>query len=204
MLLSDNEILSRCVTPELFGLKAPMISPFVIGSVNVNEHGQKISSYGFSSYGYDSQLGNVFKTLKPRTKPLLLYGDNNDVEYEDHVIGTEPDDAFILTAKTFALGVSHEEICMPRDCTVICMAKSTLARANLQVVVTPLEAGWNGHITFEIFNNNDFDICLKPGMGICQLLFLKGNSECTTSYADRNNGTGGKYQNQPKLPVAYR
>jgi len=80
---------------------------------------------------------------------------------------------------------------IPKDILVICVGKSTYARCGLDVLVTPLEPEWEGHITIEISNNTSLPAKVYANEGIAQLIFLKGE-ECQTSYKDRN----GKYQNQ--------
>lgn len=40
-----------------------MISPFEPGQVRYNEHGEKLVSYGTSSYGYDVRCANEFKVF---------------------------------------------------------------------------------------------------------------------------------------------
>jgi dCTP deaminase len=62
----------------------------------------------------------------------------------------------------------------------------------LIVNVTPLEPEWEGHVTLEISNTTPLPARVYANEGICQFLFLKADSECEISYADR----GGKYQGQ--------
>jgi dCTP deaminase len=106
-------------------------------------------------------------------------------------------DWIIMPPHSFVLGHTVEKIKVPRDVSVVCMGKSTIARAGIIVTVTPLEAGWEGYVTLEITNTTDIPIKLWSGIGISQLLFQPGNEPCMVSYADR----GGKYQNQPQKPV---
>ena len=40
-----------------------MIEPFEAGQVRVGEQGQKLVSYGTSSYGYDVRCAREFKTI---------------------------------------------------------------------------------------------------------------------------------------------
>ena len=66
--------------------------------------------------------------------------------------------------------------------------------------VTPLEPGWEGHVTLEFSNTTPLPAKIYANEGACQFLFLKGNERCETSYKDR----AGKYMGQrgvtlPKL-----
>ena len=88
---------------------------------------------------------------------------------------------------------------MRREVTAICMPKSTLARIGLCASITPIESGWSGYITIEMYNQTDYPIRVHAGMGIMQLLFSEGEP-CNVSYADRS----GKHQNQPAVPIVAR
>lgn len=117
----------------------------------------------------------------------------------DSECGVEVKDAdwVIMPPHSFILGHTEEKIKVPRNVSVVCMGKSTIARAGIIVTVTPLEAGWEGYVTLEITNTTDIPIKIWSGIGITQLLFQPGNEPCETSYAER----GGKYQNQPQEPI---
>ena len=43
---------------------------------------------------------------------------------------------------------------IPEDVLVICLGKSTYARCGIIVNVTPLEPGWEGHVTLEFSNTH--------------------------------------------------
>ena len=66
--------------------------------------------------------------------------------------------------------------------------------------VTPFEPGWEGYVTLEISNTTPLPAKIYANEGLAQVLFLKGEEMCMTSYADR----GGKYMQQTgiTLPVA--
>lgn len=71
------------------------------------------------------------------------------------------------------------------------VGKSTYARVGIIVNVTPIEPGWNGHLTIEIANALPSPVVVYAGEGIAQVQFHKINDPLI-SYADRS----GKYQNQ--------
>ncbi len=65
--------------------------------------------------------------------------------------------------------------------------------------VTPLEPGWEGHVTLELSNTTPLPAKVYANEGIVQLLFFQGDRPEVT-YRDRQ----GKYQGQrgvtlPKL-----
>ena len=157
---------------------------------------RRVISYGLGSYGYDIRLSpNEFKVF--RRFPGLIVdpkGTGADtcmesVRLRQTAVGGES--YFILPAHSYGLGVAMEYLDMPRDVTALCIGKSTYARWGIIANLTPVEAGWKGHLTLEFSNSSDADVRLYANEGIAQLLFFQGE-DCSVSYADR----GGKYQNQ--------
>lgn len=222
-ICSDRWIKSMCVNDDGTPKRKPMISPFVAESVSVFEHKpeQKIPSYGLSSYGYDVRLGRNFKIFSAdhegdyyETETISTNGDVRHVNRaiprhhakpidvlsfneESNIIEAKDVDSIIIPPGGFVLGHTVERIIVPPDVSVVCMGKSTIARCGLLVIVTPLEAGWEGYTTLEIANLTKRSIKLHTGIGITQMQFFQGKERCMTSYADR----GGKYQNQAQIPV---
>ena len=183
-ILSDQEIIELCQ-----GNK-PLIIPFTNGQVRVNEKGDKIVSYGTSSYGYDLRCGNKFKVFSNINACVV---DPKGIDVKSFVdVEVEDDEFVIVPPNSFVLTYSKEKICMPRDVTGIVLGKSSYARVGLNCIATPLEASWEGHVTLEFINGTPLPVKLYAGEGCCQVLFLKGDVQCITSYADR----GGKYMNQ--------
>lgn len=101
----------------------------------------------------------------------------------------------LIPPHSFALGETVEEFDIPRDCLAIVLGKSTYARCGLIVNVTPLEPEWKGKVTVELSNTTPLPLRVYAGEGIMQVLFLKAEEICKTSYADKK----GKYQNQEGL-----
>lgn len=198
-----------------------MITPFFPNSIKVDSTGKRIPSYGCSSYGYDVRIDRNFKLFKTTAYSSLAergYGFGYDSTPEgiiyrhlpayDGVIDVcnfNPDtyievndvDYIVIPPHGFILGNTPEYIRVPRNVLVNCIGKSTLARCGLSVLVTPLEAGWEGHVTIEIINGTALPVMLKSGIGVSQLMFFEADEDCETSYADR----GGKYQKQAARPI---
>lgn len=76
---------------------------------------------------------------------------------------------------------------------------STYARCGIIVNVTPLEPEWRGRVTIEISNTTPLPAKIYAGEGIAQIIFLKAQETCRTSYADKK----GKYQDQPGLTLPF-
>jgi len=171
-----------------------MIEPFVGSQVRF-EKGEKIISYGLSSYGYDLRVSNEFKVFTNIYNCIVdpkNFSDNSFVHMEV--------DECIIPPNSFALARSVEYFRIPRDVLTICIGKSTYARCGIIVNVTPFEPGWEGYVTLEISNTTPLPAKIYANEGLAQVLFYRGAEVCETSYADR----GGKYMNQVgiTLPVA--
>ena len=163
-----------------------MIEPFEPGQVR-HVDGQKIVSYGTSSYGYDIRCSNEFK-LFTNLNSTIVDPKNFDPNSFVEVTG----DYCIIPPNSFALARTVEYFRIPRNVLTICLGKSTYARCGIIVNVTPLEPGWEGHVTLEFSNTTPLPAKIYANEGACQFLFLKGNEPCETSYADR----AGKYMGQ--------
>ncbi|PCJ29501.1 MAG: dCTP deaminase [Rickettsiales bacterium] len=167
-------------------LKEAMISPFVGEQVKVAESG-KIISYGLSSYGYDARVAREFKIFTNINTAIV-----DPKNFDNDSLVTKETDVCIIPPNSFALAHTVEYFKIPSDVLVICVGKSTYARCGIIVNVTPLEPGWEGHVTLEFSNTTPLPAKIYAGEGACQFLFLKGNEQCSVSYADR----AGKYMGQ--------
>ncbi len=159
-----------------------MIEPFSEKQVR-----EGIISFGLSSYGYDLRVANKFKIFTNVNSAVIdpkAFDGRSFVEVEGESILVPPN--------SFALAHSIEYFRIPRDVLAICLGKSTYARCGIIVNVTPFEPEWEGVVTLEISNTTPLPAKIYANEGLCQVLFLKGDQPCETSYADRN----GKYQGQ--------
>lgn len=164
-----------------------MIAPFEPSQVRHNERGQKIVSYGTSSYGYDVRCANEFKVFT-NVHSAIVDPKNFDEKSFIDIVGDE----CIIPPNSFALARTVEYFKIPRDVLTICLGKSTYARCGIIVNVTPLEPEWEGHVTLEFSNTTNLPARIYAGEGVAQMLFLQSDEVCEVSYKDR----GGKYQGQ--------
>ena len=56
---------------------------------------------------------------------------------------------------------------------MICLGKSTYARCGIIVNVTPLEPGWEGHVTLEFSNTTPLPAKIYANEGAAQFVFIK-------------------------------
>ncbi|WFF37884.1 dCTP deaminase [Moraxella nasibovis] len=166
-----------------------MISPFEPKQVRHNEQGDKIVSYGTSSYGYDVRCANEFKVFT-NVHSAIVDPKNFDPKSFVDIVGDE----CIIPPNSFALARTVEYFKIPRDVLTVCLGKSTYARCGIIVNVTPLEPEWEGHVTLEFSNTTNLPARIYAGEGVAQMLFFQSDADdvCETSYKDR----GGKYQGQ--------
>ena len=164
-----------------------MIEPFEPGQVRLSPAGEKIVSYGTSSYGYDIRCAPEFKVFTNVYSTVVDPKNFDEKSFVDiHA------DVCVIPPNSFALARTIEYFRIPRDVLVICVGKSTYARCGIIVNVTPLEPEWEGHVTLEFSNTTPLPAKIYANEGACQFLFLQGNEPCEVSYRDK----AGKYQGQ--------
>ncbi len=159
-----------------------MISPFEDQQVR----GDKIS-FGVSSYGYDARVSNEFKIFTNVNSEIV---DPKNFPPTNFV--TKKSSECIIPPNSFVLASTVEYFKVPKDVLVICLGKSTYARCGIIVNVTPLEPGWEGHVTLEFSNTTPLPAKIYANEGAAQFVFLKGSEVPEITYADRN----GKYMGQ--------
>src|SRR5690606_37263436 len=103
-------------------------------------------------------------------------------------------DECIIPPNSFALARTVEYFRIPPGVLVVCLGKSPYARCGITVNVTPLEPGWEGHVTLPCAKATPLPARMYANGGVAQMLFLQSDADgvCETSYRDR----GGKYQGQ--------
>jgi dCTP deaminase len=99
-----------------------MIEPFEAGQVRQHQ-GQKIVSYGTSSYGYDVRCANEFKIFTNINSAIV----DPKAFSEDSFVDLKSD-VCIIPPNSFALARTVEYFRIPRNILTICLGKSTYAR----------------------------------------------------------------------------
>lgn len=171
-----------------------MIEPFFNAQVNVNEKGEKLVSYGLSSYGYDIRVSEEFKVFTNVYNSMVDPKNFTEDAFVD-IRGKE----CIIPPNSFALARSVEYFRVPRNILTICLGKSTYARCGIIVNVTPFEPEWEGYVTLEISNTTPLPAKIYANEGIAQVIFFEATTPCITSYAERR----GKYQKQQGIVVPF-
>ncbi len=163
-----------------------MIEPFVSGQVREHD-GERVISYGTSSYGYDIRCANEFKIFTNINSAIV-----DPKNFDANSFVDVKSDVCIIPPNSFALARTVEYLRIPRNVLTVCLGKSTYARCGIIVNVTPLEPEWEGHVTLEFSNTTPLPAKIYANEGVAQILFFESDEVCETSYRDR----GGKYQGQ--------
>jgi len=166
--------------------KHGLIEPFEPTQVR-EVNGERVISFGVSSYGYDIRCAPEFKVFTNINSAVV---DPKNFVPESFVDVNR--DVCIIPPNSFALARTLEYFRIPRNILTICLGKSTYARCGIIVNVTPLEPEWEGHVTLEFSNTTPLPAKIYANEGVAQVIFLESDETCEISYRDR----GGKYQNQ--------
>jgi dCTP deaminase len=164
-----------------------MIEPFEPNQVK-NVDGQKVISYGTSSYGYDIRCADEFKVFT-NINSTIVDPKNFDPKSFVEIAGNG---CCIIPPNSFALARPVEYFRIPRQVLTVCLGKSTYARCGIIVNVTPFEPEWEGYVTLEFSNTTPLPAKIYANEGVAQVLFFESDEECEVSYRDRQ----GKYMGQ--------
>ncbi|MEK9625342.1 MAG: dCTP deaminase [Gammaproteobacteria bacterium] len=163
-----------------------MIEPFEAEQVS-SVDGQRVISYGTSSYGYDIRCSDEFKIFTNINSAIVdpkSFDESSFVDFRG--------DCCIIPPNSFALARTVEYFRIPRNVLTICLGKSTYARCGIIVNVTPFEPEWEGYVTLEFSNTTPLPARIYANEGVAQVVFFEGDESCDVSYKDRK----GKYQGQ--------
>lgn len=173
--------------------KHGMIEPFVPQQVSQND-GNRVISYGTSSYGYDIRCSNEFKIFTNIRTAVVDPKEFSDASFVDFF-----GDVCVIPPNSFVLARTIEYFRIPRNVLTVCLGKSTYARCGIIVNVTPFEPEWEGYATLEFSNTTPLPAKIYANEGVAQVIFFEASEPCETSYRDRK----GKYQGQTgvTLPI---
>ena len=174
-IMSDNWI-SKKVREE------KIIDPFESSQVREGK-----ISYGLSSYGYDARVADEFKIFTNVNNAMV-----DPKNFSNDGFVERKADTCIIPPNSFVLARTVEYFRIPRNVLVICLGKSTYARCGIIVNVTPLEPGWEGHVTLEFSNTTPLPAKIYANEGVAQFVFIKGNEKPEITYSKRK----GKYMKQ--------
>ena len=141
----------------------------------------------YLSYGYDARVSNEFKIFTNVNSGVV----DPKIFKKDSFV-TKKSKECIIPPNSFALARTVEYFKIPKNVLVICLGKSTYARQIIIVNVTPLEPGWEGHVTLEFSNTTPLPAKITQMKRVAQFVFIKGNETPSVTYDKRK----GKYMKQ--------
>ena len=100
-----------------------LIEPFEPGQVRTSERGERLISYGTSSYGYDVRCAREFKVFTNINSTIVDPKRFDEKSFVDVVA-----DVCIIPPNSFALAHTVEYFRIPRNVLTVCLGKSTYAR----------------------------------------------------------------------------
>jgi dCTP deaminase len=168
-----------------------MIEPFADQQVR-EAAGAGVISFGVSSFGYDLRAAREWKIFVNAFNTVV-----DPKNFDPRAFIDFEGDEVIIPPNSFVLARSVEYMRIPENVMVIALGKSTYARVGIVANVTPLEPGWEGHVTLEFSNTTPLPAKMYANEGCVQLLFFEGERPEVT-YADRK----GKYQGQTGVTLA--
>ena len=163
-------------------IKNEMIKPFI-----EKQKAKGNISYGLSSYGYDARVSDEFKIFTDVNSAVV-----DPKNFKQNSFVSRKGKECIIPPNSFALASTVEYFKIPKNVLVICLGKSTYARCGIIVNVTPLEPGWEGHVTLEFSNTTPLPAKIYANEGAAQFVFLQGDEVPEKTYAQRK----GKYMKQ--------
>ena len=166
-----------------------MIEPFEPGQVR-QANGQRIVSYGTSSYGYDIRCSNDFKIFTNINSTIVdpkSFDEKSFVDFRG--------DVCIIPPNSFALARTVEYFRIPRNVLTLCVGKSTYARCFRGDTRVALVDGTSP--TLEISNTTPLPAKVYANEGIAQVLFFQSDEMCEVSYGDKK----GKYLGQLEVTL---
>ena len=142
-----------------------MIEPFSENQVRLDSSGNKLISYGVSSFGYDVRCSNEFKVFTNINSAVV-----DPKNFDANSFVDVKSDVCVIPPNSFALARTIEYFKIPRKVLTICLGKSTYARCGIIVNVTPLEPEWEGHVTLEFSNTTNLPAKIYAGEGVAQMI----------------------------------
>lgn len=124
-------------------------------------------------------------------KPTLIYGDPIPDKYiKKQTIGGN---GIVIPPKSSILAASSERVKIPLGYYGFIQTKGTLARYCVSVHFCDgqIDSGYQGKVTFEIFNGSDFNIKIHKSQKVANLYIFKTSSKNSPEYSGVYSGAKG-------------
>src|SRR5947207_3535115 len=164
-----------------------MIEPFEPGQVR-EANGQRIVSYGTSSYGYDVRCADEFKIFTNINSTIVDPKNFDEKSFVDF-----RGDVCIVPPNSFALARTVEYFRIPRNVLVVAVGKSSYARCGIVCNVTPLEPEWEGNVTLNFSKTQRLPPRFTPKKAVRRSFFFSSTKfflPSTPNAAASSKGNG--------------
>lgn len=164
-----------------------------------------VLSYGLDGFGYDIRVQDCYRVpdyyarqginmeIDPKRIVDVLLPDKRYANNEFALMQDRVADAgkIRIAPNSFVQVVSVEKFNMPNNVIALSpFGKSTYGRFAIFPIITPIDAGYSGYITFAVLNPHPIPCVIYANEGLAQIQFYQSELSAETSYADK----GGKYQ----------
>lgn len=139
----------------------------------------------------DIRLGTSFQLFSPNEYGVIDFANVNTITTFENASKKKDLDfkeSLILMPNQFILGHSMEYLKLPSTVAARLEGRSSFARLGIQIHMTAgsVDPGFEGVLTFEIYNAGHSPVRLYPGMRIGQLLFSQV-SQPVHAYSDKHS-----------------
>lgn len=133
----------------------------------------------------DIRLGNSFSTINlPDNTPIRM---DEEISYQLVEV-----DHFILQPKQFVLATTMEYFRLPDNLTAFVEGRSSIGRMGLFIQNAGwVDPGFEGEITFELYNASAYEIALISGRRVGQLVFAQLDRDAQNPYQGKYQGQSG-------------
>lgn len=131
------------------------------------------------STSLDIRLGTSFQVYSPNQVGVVDFTNDDSIgnaNLNSALVDLDYLQSITIAPGQFMLGHSMEYICLPLSVAAQVEGRSSFARLGIEVHMTAgfVDPGFQGVLTFEIFNAGPNPVRLYPGIRIGQLRFFKG------------------------------
>jgi dCTP deaminase len=125
----------------------------------------------------DLSLGNLVYRFKKEPSHISVTEDLEMESFAEPVQITK-ENPLVLKSGEMAIGITQEVIKLSADITAFLEGRSRFARAGLGVHVTSsfIRPGTESSQTLEIVNHSPIELVLRPGLRMCQIIFMRCES----------------------------
>lgn len=133
----------------------------------------------------DLRLGEEFRFYPPLGRRTL------ELDAEPQMLGLVAQELELKPGE-FVLATTVETVTVPPDLCAFVQGRSSIGRLGLQVQNAGfVDAGFQGEITLELFNQAPHTIRLRAGIRIAQMIYLQMQSRARHPYSGRYQGQSG-------------